>query len=81
MPESGLCQKLGMTQGMGWRRKSGKALELCSTDASRKPSGITAPPSILALWGSLASLALWGSPFSGEALSRTPSVGLWGCCT
>ena len=28
-----------------------------------------------------ASPALWGSPSSGEVLSRTPSVGLLGCCT
>ena len=33
--------------GMGWRCKSVKALEMTSTDISRKPSGIAAPPSIL----------------------------------
>ena len=39
---------------------------MCSTDTSGKPSGITAPPSILPN----ASPVLWGSPSSGEALAE-----------
>ena len=82
MPESGLlCQGASCDQGLAWGGDAGvslqKALEMCSTDTSTKPSGITAPPSIFPN----ASTALWRSPSSGEALSRSPSVGLWGRCT
>lgn len=52
-------------------QESGQALEVCSTEASRKPSQITSCPAVLPN----ASPACWGTPFSGKVLSRTPSVG------